>query len=152
MNAPSKRMLAIAKQISPQGRKQKSTLSLVYQTSPSWICEQCSNRNCSFIALKEAANPLRKSTAFPIRPRTVRLRALSSSCRRRDSANSRDDLPSKEEGRRSPTSKRFDHLMDNIQANIFTASQRLNDLTGYSGIEALKKEIEQQGSFISSCT
>ena len=40
--------------------------------------------------------------------------------------------------------------MDNIQSNIFTAGQRLNDLTGYSGIEALKKEIEQQGSSVST--
>jgi She9 / Mdm33 family len=35
--------------------------------------------------------------------------------------------------------------MDNIQSNIFTASQRLNDLTGYSGIESLKRDIETQG-------
>lgn len=34
--------------------------------------------------------------------------------------------------------------MDNLQSNIFIAGQRLNDLTGYSGIEALKKDIEQQ--------
>ena len=40
--------------------------------------------------------------------------------------------------------------MDNIQSNIFIAGQRLNDLTGYSGIEALRKEIEQQGSTQSS--
>ena len=35
--------------------------------------------------------------------------------------------------------------MDHLQSNIFIAGQRLNDLTGYSGIEALKREIEQQG-------
>ncbi len=35
--------------------------------------------------------------------------------------------------------------MDSLQSNIFIAGQRLNDLTGYSGIEALKKDIEQQG-------
>ena len=34
--------------------------------------------------------------------------------------------------------------MDNVQSNIFIAGQRLNDLTGYSGIEALKKDIERQ--------
>ncbi|THC99819.1 hypothetical protein EYZ11_000749 [Aspergillus tanneri] len=34
--------------------------------------------------------------------------------------------------------------MDNLQSNIFVAGQRLNDLTGYSGIEALKKEIHSQ--------
>jgi sensitive to high expression protein 9 len=31
--------------------------------------------------------------------------------------------------------------MDQLQGNIFIASQRLNDLTGYSGIEALKSRI-----------
>ena len=57
----------------------------------------------------------------------------------------RSDLPSQEEGRRSHISKRFSHVMDHLQSNIFIAGQRLNDLTGYSGIEALKKDIEQQG-------
>lgn len=54
------------------------------------------------------------------------------------------DLPSAAEDRRTQTSKRFTHLMDNFQNNIFIASQRLNDLTGYSGIEALKASIEAQ--------
>ena len=40
--------------------------------------------------------------------------------------------------------------MDNVQSNIFTASQRLNDLTGYSGIEALKKSIENQEELVST--
>jgi sensitive to high expression protein 9, mitochondrial len=40
--------------------------------------------------------------------------------------------------------------MDNVQSNIFTASKRLNDLTGYSGIEALKKSIENQEELVSS--
>jgi sensitive to high expression protein 9 len=31
--------------------------------------------------------------------------------------------------------------MDHLQGNIFIASQRINDLTGYSGIEALKERI-----------
>ena len=60
----------------------------------------------------------------------------------------RSDLPSQKEGRRSHMSKRFSHLMDDLQSNIFIAGQRLNDLTGYSGIETLKKEIEQQGRFV----
>jgi len=38
--------------------------------------------------------------------------------------------------------------MDNLQSNIFIAGQRLNDLTGYSGIEALKKEIEDQEELV----
>ncbi|KAL9107481.1 MAG: hypothetical protein Q9187_008419, partial [Circinaria calcarea] len=38
--------------------------------------------------------------------------------------------------------------MDHLQSNIFIAGQRLNDLTGYSGIEALKKDIEEQEELV----
>lgn len=55
-------------------------------------------------------------------------------------------LPSYLESRRSRVSKQFTTLMDNLQSNIFVAGQRLNDLTGYSSIEALKKEIQFQGT------
>lgn len=51
-------------------------------------------------------------------------------------------LPSDFSQRYSQVRKQFTHFMDNFQTHVFTASQRLNDLTGYSGIEALKKEIE----------
>ncbi len=51
------------------------------------------------------------------------------------------DLPSAKEGRRLAVTKRFSQLMDHMQGNIFIASQRINDLTGYSGIEALKSRI-----------
>ncbi len=57
----------------------------------------------------------------------------------------KQELPSQEEGRRWHISKRFSHVMDHLQSNIFIAGQRLNDLTGYSGIEVLKREIEEQG-------
>ncbi|MCJ1381101.1 sensitivity to high expression protein she9 [Xylographa soralifera] len=63
-------------------------------------------------------------------------------------ASTRTDLPSQEESRRSQVAKRFSHVMDNMQSNIFIAGQRLNDLTGYSGIEALKKEIEDQEELV----
>lgn len=53
-------------------------------------------------------------------------------------------LPSYLESRRSKMSKQFTTMMDNIQSNVFVAGQRLNDLTGYSGIEALKNEIHSQ--------
>jgi sensitive to high expression protein 9 len=62
------------------------------------------------------------------------------------STQARDELPSQEEGRRSQLSKRFSQLMDNLQSNVFIAGQRLNDLTGYSGIEALKRDIGEQGT------
>lgn len=54
-------------------------------------------------------------------------------------------LPSYLENRRSKWSKQFSTVMDNVQSNVFVAGQRLNDLTGYSGIEALKNEIHAQG-------
>lgn len=50
-------------------------------------------------------------------------------------------LPSEEAGRRLAVTKKFSQLMDRLQGNIFTASQRINDITGYSGIEALKNQI-----------
>jgi len=59
-------------------------------------------------------------------------------------------LPSYLESRRSQMSKQFSIMMDNLQSNVFVAGQRLNDLTGYSEIEALKKEIHIQGTFIVS--
>ncbi|RDW69618.1 hypothetical protein BP6252_08638 [Coleophoma cylindrospora] len=52
-----------------------------------------------------------------------------------------EELPSSEESRRLALTKRFSSIMDSVQGNIFVASQRLNDLTGYSGIEALKIRI-----------
>ncbi|KAJ5804409.1 uncharacterized protein N7518_000712 [Penicillium psychrosexuale] len=51
-------------------------------------------------------------------------------------------LPSYLESRRSKWSKQFSTVMDNLQSNVFVAGQRLNDLTGYSSIEALKKDIQ----------
>ncbi|KAE8154502.1 Mdm33 family-domain-containing protein [Aspergillus avenaceus] len=53
-------------------------------------------------------------------------------------------LPSYFEDHRSQLSKQFTTMMDNLQSNVFVAGQRLNDLTGYSSIEALKKEIITQ--------
>ncbi|CAI7634644.1 unnamed protein product [Penicillium palitans] len=51
-------------------------------------------------------------------------------------------LPSYLESRRSKWSKQFSTVMDNVQSNVFVAGQRLNDLTGYSSIEALKNDIQ----------
>jgi sensitive to high expression protein 9 len=61
------------------------------------------------------------------------------------------ELPSASDSRRSAASKRLSHLMDNMQSNIFHASQRLNDLTGYSGIEALKASIAAQEHHLDAC-
>ncbi|EPS32325.1 hypothetical protein PDE_07285 [Penicillium oxalicum 114-2] len=59
-------------------------------------------------------------------------------------SSSAGGLPSYLENRRSQLSKQFTTMMDTMQANVFVAGQRLNDLTGYSAIEVLKKDIETQ--------
>ena len=61
------------------------------------------------------------------------------------------ELPSTSESRRSAASKRLSNFMDNMQSNLVHASQRLNDLTGYSGIEALKASIAAQECRVDEC-
>ena len=118
------------------------------QNSKLWTCQRCYHHNRLALDIKRIYTAKREYRWRTRAPRTVfsksSSRALST-----DSSNAADrprsDLPSQEEGRRSHMSKRFTHVMDHLQSNIFIAGQRLNDLTGYSGIEALKKDIEQQG-------
>ena len=117
-----------------------------------WICQRCNSQRIFHVKAGRPKN-FSKHEYYPsLKPDPPRktgytqTRTLSS-----ESYNGpekqRSDLPSQEEGRRSHLSKRFSHVMDHLQSNIFIAGQRLNDLTGYSGIEALKKDIEQQGLF-----
>ncbi|GAB1319667.1 sensitivity to high expression protein she9 [Madurella fahalii] len=47
-------------------------------------------------------------------------------------------LPSFTETHRHPWSARFSTFMDNLQSRALTATQTINDLTGYSAIEAIK--------------
>lgn len=138
---------------------QRKSLSL---TLLPWVCQRCMSqrrsplRRKSFGAFYTAVGTkrrifskttLRVSAARP----NKRCVGLSVSSYRHNqgsrcaSSNTRDELPSQEENRRSPISKRFNHVMDHLQSNLFIAGQRLNDLTGYSGIEALKRDIEEQG-------
>ncbi|KAF3936236.1 hypothetical protein ABW19_dt0205336 [Dactylella cylindrospora] len=60
------------------------------------------------------------------------------------------ELPSAKEEKRSSLAKNFSSRLDHLQAAIFMAGQKINDLTGYSGIEALKKDIEQQEAKLSA--
>lgn len=53
-------------------------------------------------------------------------------------------LPSQLRTQYSYVRQNFNTFMDNFQTHIFTASKRLNDLTGYSSIERLKQDIEDQ--------
>ncbi|KAJ6263807.1 hypothetical protein Dda_2379 [Drechslerella dactyloides] len=54
------------------------------------------------------------------------------------------ELPSTKEGKRSSLAKSLSDRLDHMQAAIFMAGQKINDLTGYSGIEALKRDIDAQ--------
>ncbi|KAI1444752.1 Mdm33 family-domain-containing protein [Annulohypoxylon stygium] len=51
------------------------------------------------------------------------------------------DLPSTQNSRRSHINQQLSAFMDRAQTTLFAASQRINDLTGYSGIEVLKQQI-----------
>ena len=118
-----------------------------------WICHDCSSR----LRPSRIPKDINFSSSTLVHSRLLRgqrpvegvfpiVQRRRHSERSNDRANNlRDDLPSRKEGRRSDVAKRFSHLMDHLQSNIFIAGQRLNDLTGYSGIEALKKDIENQG-------
>ncbi|KAI0150405.1 hypothetical protein GGR57DRAFT_194762 [Xylariaceae sp. FL1272] len=51
------------------------------------------------------------------------------------------NLPSEQNSRRSALNQSLSQFMDRAQTTLFAASQRINDLTGYSGIESLKSQI-----------
>ena len=130
---------------------------VVLQLENSWVCQQCRRRS-QILGRSYFQTALTKydhqSSVTKLEWHGCRLRRASTSNQTSQShakiettpSMPREDLPSQEEGRRSQVSKRFSHIMDNVQSNIFIAGQRLNDLTGYSGIETLKKDIEEQGS------
>ena len=125
----------------------------IYRSTPKpWICQQCyhqrtTNAKDRQLRNSSTANSQLPRNSTPLKRPSFFQRRLLSYSPENEQPNQRSDLPSQEENRRSHLSKRFSHIMDHLQSNIFIAGQRLNDLTGYSGIEALKKDIEQQGSF-----
>ncbi|VUC33372.1 unnamed protein product [Clonostachys rosea] len=50
------------------------------------------------------------------------------------------DLPSALEKRRSEINAKFSEIMDNVQSRVLTASQTLNEMTGYTSIEGIKAD------------
>lgn len=119
-----------------------------------WICNICHHQSKRALhSVRDTSTP-RLWTSQREGPKRLQIprvyistskRRLSSSEAQDATKKVREDLPSREEDRRSHISKRFNNVMDHLQSNVFIAGRRLNDLTGYSGIEALKKDIEQQG-------
>ena len=118
-------------------------------SSALWICQRCYHHKQRASASQRGLHARQQEGCRRIRASGFALSNPRGRTLSTGSGNAgdkpRSDLPSQEEGRRSRISKRFSHVMDHLQSNIFIAGQRLNDLTGYSGIEALKKDIEQQG-------
>lgn len=55
-------------------------------------------------------------------------------------------LPSTIENKRLGISKKFSTAMNDVQGALFVAGKRLNEVTGYAGIEQMKKAIESQGT------
>ncbi|KAL8996849.1 MAG: hypothetical protein Q9169_003751 [Polycauliona sp. 2 TL-2023] len=104
--------------------------------------------------------PPTRGSLFSIKPSRTIVAAVNLSPSRRNYSS--DDskspprttppssLPSHAEALRSPLSHRFTHLMDNVQGSLLNATQHLNTLTGYSGIESLKASIAVQESRLQS--
>ncbi|KAG7662882.1 SHE9 [[Candida] subhashii] len=61
------------------------------------------------------------------------------------------NLPSQMEKTRSKMSKKLEEYLDSIQGTILTATRALNDVTGYSAIEKLKKSIEKLEAELREC-
>lgn len=61
-----------------------------------------------------------------------------------------DQLPSHQERQRSNFEKRFSVFMDELLPKIAVVTQKVNTYTGtdYSGIEALRREIQEQGKSV----
>lgn len=53
-----------------------------------------------------------------------------------------EDLPSQRELHRRKWSRKLEFYLDSLQETIFTATRALNDVTGYSSIQRLRKSID----------
>ncbi|KAL7627397.1 sensitivity to high expression protein she9 [Parahypoxylon ruwenzoriense] len=60
------------------------------------------------------------------------------------------ELPSAQNSRRSQLNRSLSNFMDRAQTTFFAASQRINDLTGYSGIETLKSRVSSLEAALSA--
>ncbi|KAI4107645.1 MAG: hypothetical protein LQ339_002551 [Xanthoria mediterranea] len=127
------------------------------QTTAPYVRRRCSSRLTKHTTTAVPA----KGSLLSTQPRRAIQRpiTLSASSRNYSSNDSKapqdpptqpSSLPSHTESLRSPLSHRFTHLMDNLQGSLLHATQHLNTLTGYSGIESLKASIAAQESRLQS--
>jgi sensitive to high expression protein 9 len=61
-----------------------------------------------------------------------------------------EHLPSHRERQRWSLSKRFSEMMDDLLPKLAVVTQKVNTYTGtdYSGVEALRREIKEQGGYV----
>jgi sensitive to high expression protein 9, mitochondrial len=83
---------------------------------------------------------------LPLQPRPICPRCLSAPPIRplliRHASTSSNDVPPSP---RPSLSKRTAEYLDTLQVRALAASQRLNDITGYTSIESIKIQIHEQG-------
>ncbi|PQE20507.1 hypothetical protein CJF30_00001825 [Rutstroemia sp. NJR-2017a BBW] len=107
------------------------------------VCLQCRVRSSNLRFFADQSRPDDQKSPIPPNSELDHKPAETNTAQHNDNHNgtAEEDLPSSYDSRRHEMTKRFSHLMDHLQGNIFLASRRINDLTGYSGIEALKDRI-----------
>lgn len=90
---------------------------------------------------EESANP---STTSPDTPPKAQSSKIEDTIARVPA----EDLPSHKEGQRWGLSKRFSEFMDELLPKLAVVTHKVNIYTGtdYSGIEALRREIKEQGT------
>lgn len=136
-----------------------------FSRAESWTCAPCrarlaksslatdSNlrwqRNLSYTSVRRAEEPTSaKTPGLSESLAKLQQEQRDSSARAEATATAKDDqLPSHMERRRWQLSKRAQTIMDDVLAKASRASHQLNSITGtdYSGIEALRQSIIDQG-------
>ncbi|KAL6872776.1 Mdm33 family domain-containing protein [Trichoderma novae-zelandiae] len=131
--------------------KPSFSLSLSPARTPSTACIRCHVPIAAFPARFYSSQPSSDADKPPNPPQSVPKPDRPASTANNASAESAPswskpswlELPSISEERRSALNKRFSTIMDNVQTKVLNASQKLNEITGYTGIEAIKVENEQ---------
>jgi hypothetical protein len=77
---------------------------------------------------------------------STRLQAIHPSIRRQSSSSTPPPISPSPSNNRTSLSQKTAEYIDTLQLRALAASQRLNDITGYSSIESLKAQIQTQGS------
>ncbi|KAL8807946.1 MAG: hypothetical protein Q9182_000412 [Xanthomendoza sp. 2 TL-2023] len=119
-----------------------------------WVCRRCYGRLTRATHKPDTSVQARKPLVPNLLRQSIQRTAYFPTSRRnastedsksaRDVPNPSSSLPSHTESLRSPVSHRFNHMMDNLQSSLFHATQHINTLTGYTGIESLKASIAAQ--------